>query len=85
MNDQSEQARLKSSLHPAPDYTGPCLRPSIRERQRAALLDRRRLDLLLHYVKELDSYSEAKKRLGTSPPQKEDDKDPEKPLQGPTG
>lgn len=37
---------------------------SIHERQHTALLDSRWLDLLLHHVKELDSYQEAKRRLG---------------------
>lgn len=52
--------------------------PSFHERQRTALLDPRWLDLLLHYVKELDSYQEAKRRLGKGG-RKDEEKEVDKP------
>ena len=53
--------------------------PSIHERQHSALLDPRWLDLLLHYVRELDSYQEAKRRLGGKGVKKDEEKDSDKP------
>ena len=38
--------------------------PSVHERHHTALLDTRWLDLFLHHIRELDSYQEAKRRLG---------------------
>ena len=51
--------------------------PSMHERQHTALLDPRWLDILLHYVKELDSYQEARRRLGGKGNRRDEDKDKE--------